>query len=171
MRRSFQQWVVATLLAPPSTSPPKDVLVQTALIRCIFARASWRQQRSFSPSTSSVYKEWIEQPAQKKLGYEYTVEDLASDPGDGAAVQTRLLWIGKPWQRGDGDGKAKKDEKKVVLYFHGGGFVMSMCKPQVQWMAFLKEEAKRAHGYDVSVAIVEYCTIHPAALEGDGMGS
>ena len=165
MRQSFQQWVMATLWAPPPTSPPKDMLVRTALIRGVINRSSWRQLKYGSPATSAVYKKWIEQPAQKELGYEHTVEDLASDPGGSAAIQTRLLWIGKPWQRGDGgEAKEKKDKKKVLLYLHGGGFIMSMCEPQAQWMSFIKEEAKRAHGHDVSVAIVEYCTFHPAAL-------
>ena len=135
------------------------------MIRVVTSRSSWRQLKSGSPTTFTVYEKWIEQPAQKELGYEHTVEDLASDPGGSAVTRTRLLWIGKPWQRGDGDGaKEKKVKQKAMLYFHGGGFILPMNEAQAQWMSFLKEEAKRAHGHDVSVAIVEYCTFRPAAL-------
>jgi hypothetical protein len=64
-------------------------------------------------------------------------------------MEARLLWIGEPWKTGDTD-------KKVLLYFHGGGFILPLFKGHLELSKFLKEQLA-SYGENVSVACLEYC--------------
>jgi acetyl esterase/lipase len=98
--------------------------------------------------SSATYKTWVGDTAQKNLGYEHAVEEIL-----GGGLETRIMWIGPPWKNGD-------TSRKVLIYIHGGGFVMPIASGQLQWMRFLKEEVRKSHGQDVTVAVVEYCRFY-----------
>ncbi|KAF8543825.1 Alpha/Beta hydrolase protein [Trichophaea hybrida] len=146
LRLAFQQYLAASISSPPPNRPPKAVLVQSAALRTVFGSTNWRQQHLRAPPSSVTYKTWVEEAPQKRLGYEHAVEDIL-----GGGLETRIMWIGPPWETGN-------TSRKVLLYIHGGGFVMPLAPAQLQWMRFLREEVKRTHGQDVSVAVVEYST-------------
>ncbi|KAF9893638.1 hypothetical protein FE257_010950 [Aspergillus nanangensis] len=90
------------------------------------------------PSTVDTYTAWM-----LASGNPSTVDVLDDD-------KTRLLWMGP------------KQGKKVVLFFHGGGYVMPLSKGHLEWMAHIRNEASRA-GVQLSVCILEYDLIptHP----------
>ncbi|KAL5363161.1 alpha/beta-hydrolase [Aspergillus floccosus] len=84
------------------------------------------------PSTIETYNAWA-------LSHNavHTIDVLAADNS------TRLLWIGP------------RNAKNVVLFFHGGGYVMPLSKGHLDWMAHVRNEALRA-GVELSVCILEY---------------
>ncbi|KAL4801252.1 Alpha/Beta hydrolase protein [Aspergillus unguis] len=66
-----------------------------------------------------------------------TVDVLAADKS------THLLWIGP------------SKAKNVVLFFHGGGYVMPLSKGHLDWMGHMRNEALNA-GVELSVCILAY---------------
>ncbi|KAE8325984.1 alpha/beta-hydrolase [Aspergillus sergii] len=84
------------------------------------------------PSTIDTYNAWV-----SSNGATHAVDVLAVDNS------TRLLWIGP------------RKAKNVVLFFHGGGYVMPLSKGHLDWMAHVKKQALDA-GIQLSVCILEY---------------
>ncbi|OJI97979.1 hypothetical protein ASPVEDRAFT_49853 [Aspergillus versicolor CBS 583.65] len=90
------------------------------------------QLQAILPSTIDVYDAWVE-----SHGANRAVDILPADN------TTRLLWLGP------------RKSEKVVLFFHGGGYVMPLSKGHLDWMAYIKMEAEKA-GIQLSVCILEY---------------
>lgn len=55
------------------------------------------------------------------------------------------MWIGKP------------TAKKIIMYIHGGGFVLPIATHMLQMARYMREESEKASGQEVAVAVVEYC--------------
>ncbi|KAJ5675493.1 hypothetical protein N7462_008390 [Penicillium macrosclerotiorum] len=91
-----------------------------------------RDLQSILPSTIETYNTWV-----SSHNTAHTVDNLAADNS------TRLLWIGP------------KKAKNVVLFFHGGGYVMPLSKGHLDWMAHVRNEAINA-GVELSVCILAY---------------
>ena len=129
----------------PDSLPPKPVQVQAATIRAIFGPINTRQAQATQPPSSDAYKAWFEENAQLGASYEPATEDICV-----GGVETRLLWIGKPWKRTDAA------DKKVLLHFHGGGFILPLQTGHCSLARFVKEELGK-YGQDCSIALLEYC--------------
>lgn len=87
-------------------------------------------------NTGTVYKAWV-----KQNGLPVIVDELSEN--------TRLFWIDK--QRTD----------KVILYFHGGGFLFPMQYFTSSFWKYIKAELKKKN-IDAGVAILNY-TLVPSA--------
>ncbi|CAK41906.1 catalytic protein [Aspergillus niger ATCC 1015] len=90
------------------------------------------QLQAVLPSTLKTYESWV-----LSRGVSRAVDVLAADNS------TRLLWIGP------------SISAKVLLFFHGGGYVLPLSEAHLDWMAYLRNEAANA-GVDMSVCILEY---------------
>ncbi|CEL11012.1 hypothetical protein ASPCAL14119 [Aspergillus calidoustus] len=90
------------------------------------------QMQAILPSTFDAYTAWV-----AARGIPRTVDVLAVDNG------TRLLWMGP------------REARKVLLFFHGGGYVMPLSEGHLQWLAHIRKEAANA-GVQLSVCILEY---------------
>ncbi|GAT25288.1 hypothetical protein RIB2604_01902420 [Aspergillus luchuensis] len=90
------------------------------------------QLQAVLPSTLETYEAWV-----LSHGVSRAVDVLAADNA------TRLLWLGP------------SVSKKVLLFFHGGGYVMPLSEAHLDWMSYLRTEAVNA-GVDMSVCILEY---------------
>ena len=65
---------------------------------------------------------------------------------------TRILWLGDTWQPG----------KRLLLYFHGGGYVLPMLYGYLDFLAHVKAQAENTALRDsLCVAVVEYGIPHP----------
>ncbi|KAF8230747.1 alpha/beta-hydrolase [Tricholoma matsutake] len=87
-------------------------------------------------NTGTVYQSWVEQN-----GLPMVVDELSEN--------TRLLWIDK------------KRTDRVILYFHGGGFLFPMQSFTTSFWKYIKAELKQKD-IDVGVAILNY-TLIPSA--------
>ncbi|KAB8263702.1 alpha/beta-hydrolase [Aspergillus pseudonomiae] len=96
------------------------------------------QLQAILPSTFDAYKEWI-----TSRGDDIRVDVVADN-------STRLLWVGP------------RGGKKVLLFFHGGGYVMPLSKAHLDWVEHIREEVCNA-GIQLSACILEYDLIpmHP----------
>jgi acetyl esterase/lipase len=123
-----------------SRLPPKYALVQAEFLRAYFPYTNFRQHQTLWAPSSDAYNLWV-----KEKGYPHASEDICSEDG----METRLLWIGEPWRKGDTD-------KKVLLYFHGGGYIIPLYRGQLELCRFLREQLA-SYGENISVACLEYC--------------
>ncbi|KAL4984470.1 alpha/beta-hydrolase [Aspergillus falconensis] len=98
-----------------------------------------KQLQAILPSTIATYNAWV-----SSCGAVRAVDVLPADKF------TRLLWIGP--RRAD----------RVILFFHGGGYVMPLSEGHLEWMAHTRTEAANV-GIELSVCILEYDLIpaHP----------
>ncbi|CAG8113209.1 unnamed protein product [Penicillium salamii] len=113
-----------------------DHFITTNVIRKLVSRTSDRQKQYMNAPTSDVYT-----TVMNKNGFQPETVSLAHD--------AEGLWIGN------------KNAKKVVIYYHGGGFAMAAVPGHFEfWLAMVR--ALNENGHDVAVFFLRY-TLTPHA--------
>lgn len=115
----------------------------SAILKVVLGTLSSRQIQHLSLSTRETYKLWI----QKKKAAEtdlattnvlsYDIEFLESD--------ATLLWVGR-----------RHVAKKIVLFFHGGGYVAPLLPGHLEWCWRAYVAAGFETNTEVAVAVLEY---------------
>jgi len=106
----------------------KDVVF--AALRTNLSLISLRQEAWYTGTTEAQYLDWA-----KKQTFQPDT-DVIGNSG------TKIHWLG---------GKAAK---KVIVCFHGGGFVLSCTPGHFQWLFDLQNDLAKDHS--ISVAVVSY---------------
>ncbi|PLB35031.1 putative 6-hexanolactone hydrolase [Aspergillus candidus] len=131
-------WTVVTGVFRGNSYPKEYKLhVLHSIVRKLVSRLSGRQMQALTPSTSRGYEIFMK-------GQRLQPETVALQHG--AAGH----WIGN------------KDAKKVVIYYHGGGFVLSAVPAHFSFYNQLISSLN-ATGHDVSLFFVSY-TLAPTAI-------
>ncbi|KAF8882826.1 Alpha/Beta hydrolase protein [Infundibulicybe gibba] len=115
----------------------KRLLGDTTL-RFLVASLNIRQLQYILGTTRYVYEAW-----SKKNKSPVTFEELGGD--------ARLFWIGQ------------KKTEKVILYFHGGAFLVSMGDPAASFWKYIQEQLK-ADGNEVGIAVLNYSLVPTAVF-------
>ncbi|KAI5809428.1 Alpha/Beta hydrolase protein [Pyronema omphalodes] len=116
--------------------------VKNAGSRCLTGSMTVKQLQYLFPSTLTVYKKWT-----RSKGLATNIEVLPAE-NDGE-VEARIMWIGEAWRPG----------QKLLLYFHGGGYVLSMMKGHLGFLDFVKKTAGDSGLNDsLAIAVLEYTT-------------
>lgn len=123
-----------------------------AHIRTIFSTFSARQVQALSAPSSSVYRTWLEQKTWRnsdRANSDRLIHDVQPllDVGDSS-----ILWIGN-----------RRKATKVVLFFHGGGFIAPMMPGHLEWCWNAYVMAGAEAGVEVAVAMLRY-TLCPGGL-------
>ncbi|KIJ96222.1 hypothetical protein K443DRAFT_682448 [Laccaria amethystina LaAM-08-1] len=121
------------------TSPPFRGIgrnVSILGIKFLLSHSSLPQLQYVGGTTLGVYKAWV-----KKKKLPITVEELGED--------TRLLWVGP------------KQTKRVVLYFHGGGYILPLQDFSLRFWRYVQLELQK-RDCDVGFAILNY-SLYPVA--------
>ena len=130
---------VLRLCTYPITSGPKASTlckdVAFAALRTNLALMTLSQEHWLNPTTETVYLDFA-----KKQNFQPQTDVLASG--------LKCFWLGS------------KSAEKVILYFHGGGYVLACSTGHVQWLFSLQEELSKKHS--VAVVLVGY-TLAPMA--------
>jgi acetyl esterase/lipase len=88
---------------------------------------------------TDAQEEWTKTPTE--AAYKAYAKTARFDPStDLLSSGLKVHWLGD------------KNAKKVVLYFHGGGYALAATAGHVQWLAELQKEL----GPQVAVLLVEY---------------
>ncbi|PLB54516.1 alpha/beta-hydrolase [Aspergillus steynii IBT 23096] len=111
---------------------PLGPSIWNAFAGALMANAPPHQLQAIMPSTIETYNAWISSHGTRRA-----VDILPADRS------TRLLWMGP------------RKANKVVLFFHGGGYVMPLSEGHLDWMAHIRKEAGHA-GIELSVCMLEY---------------
>lgn len=130
---------ISRLVTYPLTSTPKaNTLfkdVAFAALRANLGSISIAQEQWYNPTTESV---WLEFAKKKHIDPEVTT--LSSG--------AKVAWLGP------------KTAEKVLLYFHGGGYVLSASSGHLEWMYDLQKDLSKDRS--VALVIVAY-TLAPHA--------
>lgn len=116
-----------------------------ALVRCTFKILGPRQVQSILPGTRATYADFVKRTAVANKHTQFAglavheVQQLKTD------VPSALLWLGN-----------RKKASKVVLFFHGGGYILPAAPAHIRWpWDSYVAEGKRM-GVDVACAVLEY---------------
>lgn len=116
-----------------------------AIVRSIFKVLTPRQAQAMMPSSHESYKLTLKEIADANPGAEYaevTKEDIQELKTDSPSS---LMWVGN-----------RSKASKVVLFFHGGGYILPASPSHVRWaMDAYVMEGKRA-GVNVACALLQY---------------
>ncbi|KAJ5361316.1 hypothetical protein N7541_002160 [Penicillium brevicompactum] len=113
-----------------------DHFIMTNVIRKLVTRTTDRQKQYLNAPTADAYTD-----AMKKHGLQPETVDLPHD--------AKGLWLGN------------KNAKKVVVYYHGGGFAMPAIPAYFEfWLEMIR--ALNENGHDVAVFFLRY-TLTPHA--------
>jgi len=130
---------LSRLITNPFISGPKaNTLfkdIAYAALRVNLSEISPAQEQWTNPTTESVYLDFA-----RKARVEPDVTTLDSG--------VKVAWLGP------------KTAEKVVLYFHGGGYVLAASTGHVKWVAELQQDLSK--GQDVAVVLLTY-TLAPRA--------
>ncbi|KAL3455132.1 Alpha/Beta hydrolase protein [Aspergillus heterothallicus] len=119
-------------------SLPLGPSIWNAFTGALMATTPPRQLQAILPSTVDTYRSWA-----LSHGDCSGVEEVSVAVTDDDDHVLRLLWIGP---RRDGN---------VLLFFHGGGYVMPLSKAHLDWMEYVRKEAIAAE-VELSVCVLEY---------------
>lgn len=116
-----------------------------ALVRCTFKILGPRQVQFILPGTRAAYTDFVKKTAAANQRTQFAglavheVQKLKTES------PSALLWLGN-----------RKTASKVVLFFHGGGYILPASPAHIRWPwdAYVAE-GKRM-GVDVACAVLEY---------------
>ncbi|KAL2817919.1 alpha/beta-hydrolase [Aspergillus cavernicola] len=111
---------------------PLGPSIWNAFAGSLMAGTSPQQLQAILPSTLETYNTWALSQQDSPR-----VDIIAADNS------TRLMWVGP------------RKANKVVLFFHGGGYVMPLSAGHLDWMEHVRNEAAMA-GIELSVCILEH---------------
>ncbi|KAI9927608.1 hypothetical protein AWENTII_006442 [Aspergillus wentii] len=95
--------------------------IRNAFARSLMTHIRPRQLQAILPPTLEAYRSWL-----SSKGSQFGITHEAHMLDD---KHTHLLWLGERYSR------------KVVLFFHGGGYVMPLSTGHLEWMAYFRKKA------------------------------
>ncbi|CAL1701530.1 unnamed protein product [Somion occarium] len=131
--------VIKAFLYPFSTThfTLKRVLWRT-FVQTICPNSTIRQMQWVSPNTGSLYETYMKSLPNKPP---IVHETIGADGGS-------LHWVGP------------KTNSKVMVFIHGGGFVLPAVDGHFYMIDWWRKEAKMRYGIDFSVAVLEYSLVN-----------
>ena len=131
--------ITRLIMTPLSSGPKANTLLKDvifAALRVNLSQISPAQEQWLNPTTESVYLDFTK---SSQTNPDISVLDSG----------LKVAWFGP------------KTAEKVVLFFHGGGYVLSASVGHVQWLAGLQKDLSKG-GKEVGVAMLMY-TLAPHA--------
>ncbi|PYH77445.1 alpha/beta-hydrolase [Aspergillus uvarum CBS 121591] len=145
--------ILKTAIGALARGLPFRPSIQNACARAIMDSLHPNQIQAIVPSTMQTYTSWIRRNAER-TGLCHRVDTLKDEI-------THLLWLGP------------KRSDKVILFFHGGGYVLPLSDGHLDWMAHVRKSCLKA-SLKVGVCILEYSLIpghrYPTQLRQALMG-
>ncbi|KAJ5780062.1 catalytic protein [Penicillium paradoxum] len=112
---------------------PFGPALTNAFARPLMANVPPYQIQAIFPGTRDTYLAWSKVDP-------HTSEPIIETVADG---ETRILWL------------RQKKGKNVLLFFHGGGYVMPLSPGHLDWMAHILDETTKA-GIELDICVLEY---------------
>ncbi|CVL11669.1 related to triacylglycerol lipase 2 [Fusarium proliferatum] len=144
-------YILRSILITRRRGLPSRLFIVCAVLKVALG-FSPRQLQYLSLPTHETYRKWIQQQIKeaKKLEQKHVARLVYNREvlEDG---KSSLLWIGN-----------RKQAKKVVLFFHGGGYAAPITTGHLDWCwrAFVLAGIEK--GVEVAVAVLEYTLIPEA---------
>ncbi|TDZ35038.1 Esterase [Colletotrichum spinosum] len=118
-----------------------------AFAKTYLASLSARQMQFISPSTRTTYDKWVHTKTLKatKAGDRSVLDRLSHDSENLEDGKSFLLWVGD-----------RRKAKKVVLFLHGGGYVLPLLDGHLDWCWRAYVTAGIESNVETAVAVLEY---------------
>lgn len=94
-----------------------------AILKCAFLSVTPRQVQNLLPTGPQVVREWLPQKRKQVQDPEAKARLIEDMQPLSSGLDSRLIWIGD-----------RTKAKKVVLLFHGGGFVLPFGRGHLEWV-------------------------------------
>ncbi|KAI5463057.1 Alpha/Beta hydrolase protein [Mariannaea sp. PMI_226] len=145
--------IVRTLLIAWNRGVPVRLFLVCAVIKVVLGTFSPRQIQYLSLSTKDTYKSWVGRKTAeaKKNQNRAALDRLLYDVEPLEDGRSSLLWVGN-WRKA----------KKIVLFFHGGGYISPLLPGHLEWCWRAYVVAGMEMKTEVAVAVLEY-TLCPEA--------
>ncbi|KAF5572863.1 triacylglycerol lipase 2 [Fusarium pseudocircinatum] len=145
-------YILRSIFITRRRSLPSRLFVVCAVLKVALG-FSPRQIQYLSLPTREAYQKWIQQQKveAEKLGHHQHVTRLVHDREVLEDGKSSLLWIGD-----------RKQAKKIVLFFHGGGYAAPITTGHLDWCWRSYVLAGIEKGVEVAVAVLEYTLIPEA---------
>ncbi|RBR05705.1 hypothetical protein FVER53590_29974 [Fusarium verticillioides] len=145
-------YILRSILITRRRNLPSRLFIVCAVLKVALG-FSPRQIQYLSLPTREAYKKWIQEQSKEaeKLGHQQHVARLVYDREVLEDGKSSLLWIGD-----------RKQAKKVVLFFHGGGYAAPITKGHLDWCWRAYVLSGIEEGVEVAVAVLEYTLIPEA---------
>lgn len=139
--------IIRTLLSARSRGLPFRPYLACAVVNILLGTLSARQIQHYSPSTKKAYEEWVRRKvaAAQKVKEPEVLSRLKCDVEPLDDGKSSLLWLGN-----------RQKAKKVVLFFHGGGYIAPMMTGHVEWCWQAYITAGIETGVETAVAVLQY---------------
>lgn len=145
-------YILRSILLTRRRGLPSRLFIVCAVLKVALG-FSPRQLQYLSLPTRETYQKWIQQRTKEaeKFGQQEHISRLVYDREVLEDGKSSLLWIGD-----------RKQAKKVVLFFHGGGYAAPITTGHLDWCwrAFVLAGIEK--GVEVAVAVLEYTLIPEA---------
>ncbi|KAH6985321.1 Alpha/Beta hydrolase protein [Ilyonectria destructans] len=130
---------------------PLQVYVICALLNVVMRNLKVREIQYLCRSTRDTYTKWICRKRVKAGGVDRPDDRLSHDVEALADGKSSLLWVGD-----------RRNARKVILFFHGGGYIAPMLPGHLEWCWRAYVTAGIEMRTEVAVAALEY-TLYPDA--------
>ncbi|CEJ94156.1 hypothetical protein VHEMI09706 [[Torrubiella] hemipterigena] len=116
-----------------------------AVVKTTFTLLEPQEVQAIIPSKRTTYTRWIASKSRKRAFQGRAIHDIQLLP---TGKDSAILWLGD-----------RRRAKKVVLYNHGGGYVMPMMPGHLDlcWESFVSTGAET--GVEVAVALLQYTLV------------
>jgi acetyl esterase/lipase len=125
--------------------------VQCAFLKVILRTFTGRQMQYISAPTRQTYTSWVRRKLSNAQGDAAVEQRLSVDVEPLTDPRSALLWLGN-----------RRKANKVVLFFHGGGYVAPMLPGHLEWCWRTYVCAGMDTNTETAVAMLEY-TLCPEA--------
>lgn len=119
--------------------------IMSAGVKTVFETLGGREIQVVQPSTRQTYEQWLKKKTKTNKNPAHSqrlVNDIQQlDSGRDSAI----LWLGD-----------RRKAQKVVLFFHGGGYVIPLSPGHVEWCWNTYVLAGVETGVETAVAILQY---------------
>ncbi|CZR68092.1 uncharacterized protein PAC_17991 [Phialocephala subalpina] len=130
--------IIRTVLRARSRGLDIKVAIRNGIVKSFMANLLPQQLQSLLPSGYTVFERWI---AEKQVSMKEKPESSTDILQDGVS---KLFWVGC---RGLGS--------NVVLFLHGGGYVLPLSKGHLEWADYFRRVGALA-GQQICVALLDY---------------
>ncbi|KAF5133534.1 Esterase [Metarhizium anisopliae] len=126
--------------------------IRCACLKVVLRTFTGRQIQYLSPTTRKTYTTWVRQKLSKSHSDASVQARLKVEIDPLTDERSSILWVGDC-----------RKAKKVVLFLHGGGYVVPLLPGHLEWCWRTYVSVGMENGVETAVAVLEY-TLCPEAL-------
>lgn len=119
--------------------------ITCAFVKTVFSTLSGKEVQQVLPGTRDAYETWIKEKAAANKAPNHKDRLVRDIQPLNTGLDSAILWLGN-----------RHRAKKIVLFLHGGGYVLPVSPGHIQWCWSSYVMAGNEAGVETAVAILQY---------------